>query len=129
MVRLRETSLEPGGIPGDKHFAPGSRGELLLVERETLDELDLAPGAVRENLTLEGIALMGLAPGTRVAVGDAVVEITEAADPCSNMEDIRPGLREQLEGRRGMFARVVGAGRVGVDDPVVVLEGQEGPGL
>jgi len=127
MRPLLEAALEPGGIPGDKHFEPGSPGELLLIERETLDDLRLDPGAVKENFTIEGISLMSLAEGTRVAMGDAVVEITERAQPCSNMDDVRQGLREQLKGRRGMLARVVGAGHVGIGDPVSVVEEANGP--
>jgi MOSC domain-containing protein YiiM len=122
---LDEVRLEPGGIPGDRHFSPGSARELLLIERETLDRLGLEPGRVRENLTVAGIVLMGLAPGTRVLLGDAEVEITKECLPCEVMEAIRPGLRSELDGRRGMLARVVRAGAVRRGDVAAVVEPAE----
>jgi MOSC domain-containing protein YiiM len=42
-------------------------------------------------------------------------------DPCERMEAIREGLRADLEGKRGMLARVVEPGEVAVGDPVELL--------
>jgi MOSC domain-containing protein YiiM len=42
-------------------------------------------------------------------------------DPCSRMDEIRPGLQEELEGRRGMLARVVQTGDVAVGDEIRLL--------
>jgi MOSC domain-containing protein YiiM len=118
---LDETRLESGGIPGDRHFAPGSARELLLIESETLAQLGLLPGQVRENLTISGLSLMGLAPGTRLRAGDAELEITKECLPCEVMEAIRRGLRAELEGRRGMLARVRIDGVVRRGDAVAVV--------
>jgi MOSC domain-containing protein YiiM len=117
---LSEARLEPGGIPGDRHFAPGSARELLLIEQETLDQLGLVVGQVRENLTVRGIPIMGLTPGTLLRIGDAEVEITKECLPCEVMEAIRPGLRRELEGRRGMLAKVRREGTVRPGDGVAV---------
>jgi MOSC domain-containing protein YiiM len=125
---MDEVRLEPGGIPGDRHFAPGSARELLLIERETLERLGLEPGQVRENLTVEGLSLMGLPAGTRILLGGAEVEVTKECLPCEVMEAIRPGLRAELEGRRGMLARVVRSGTVRRGDPAAVAESAEASG-
>jgi MOSC domain-containing protein YiiM len=37
------------------------------------------------------------------------------------MEEIRPGLQAELEGKRGMLASVVRSGQVRVGDPVNAL--------
>ena len=50
-----------------------------------------------------------------------VLEISEPCAPCSRMDEIRPGLRLQLEGRRGMLAVVVEGGIADVGDSIVVL--------
>jgi MOSC domain-containing protein YiiM len=42
-------------------------------------------------------------------------------DPCHLMEEIRPGLQAELEGRRGMLARVVQTGSVAVGDELRLL--------
>lgn len=125
MRPLPEAELELGGIRGDRHFAPGSARQLLMIEAETLARFGLAPGAVKENVTVEGIRLMGLPAGTRIGLGSAEVEITKECEPCSRMDEIRSGLMLELQGRRGMMARVVRAGRVRAGDPVRVLERTE----
>jgi MOSC domain-containing protein YiiM len=42
-------------------------------------------------------------------------------DPCSRMDEIRPGLQAELDGRRGMLARVVRSGEVSAGDVVELL--------
>jgi len=125
MRPLAEADLQLGGIPGDSHFAPESARQLLLIEAETLSRFGLAPGGVKDNVTVEGIGLMGLAAGTRIGLGTAEVEITKECEPCSRMDESRSGLRLELEGRRGMMAKVVRPGKVRPGDPVQVLAREE----
>ena len=42
-------------------------------------------------------------------------------DPCSRMDEIRPGLQQELDGRRGMLARVVQSGEVAKNDEIELL--------
>jgi MOSC domain-containing protein YiiM len=56
-----------------------------------------------------------------VRAGGAVFEITMVCDPCHRMDELRDGLRGELDGRRGMLARVVEGGEVCVGDEVVLL--------
>ena len=42
-------------------------------------------------------------------------------DPCQRMDDLRQGLRAELEDKRGMLARVVESGEVAVGDDVELL--------
>lgn len=122
MARLDRSELLDGGIPGDAHFAPGSLRQLLLIDGETLSALGVEPGTVKENLTIEGVSVMDLPPGTRLEVGAAEVEVTKECEPCSRMDEIRDGLRTELVGRRGMYARVTRPGLVRRGDPVRVLD-------
>jgi MOSC domain-containing protein YiiM len=39
-------------------------------------------------------------------------------DPCQRMDQLRPGLRAELEGKRGMLAHVVEGGEIMVGDEV-----------
>jgi MOSC domain-containing protein YiiM len=122
MRPLDRSELIDGGIPGDSHFAPGSLRQLLLIESQTLTALDVEAGTVKENLTLEGVSLMDLPSGTRLEVGDAELEVTKECEPCSRMDEIREGLRTDLVGRRGMYAKVTRPGLVRRGDPVRVLD-------
>ncbi len=103
----RAEALVDRGLDGDRHAKPGSRRSILVIEQEVLDQHGLAPGDVREQMTVRGIDLGRLVFGSRLQVGTAVLEVAA-------------GLRQQLEGQRGRFVRVVEGGSVAVGDSVQV---------
>lgn len=51
------------GFEGCAHARPASARQVLLVDRETLDALQLRPGIIRENVTTEGLNVNGLSVG------------------------------------------------------------------
>ena len=108
------------GLEGCAHANPPKR-EVLFVSREHLDSVDVEPGAIRENLTVEGDDVQQWPIGQRVQVGEAVFEITMVCDPCHRMDELRQGLRAELDDKRGMLARVVEGGEVAVGDDVQLL--------
>lgn len=110
------------GLEGNRKSKPGSDRQVLLIEGETLDELGLEPGSLRENLTTQGIDLHVLGPGSQIKVGhSAVLEITKYCTVCSRVEEVRPGLMREVSGRRGMLARVLTGGPIAVGDSIEVL--------
>jgi len=116
----RVNAVLEAGLEGDRHAKPNSRRQLLLVEQEVLDEFGLAPGAIREQVTVRGLNLGRLVFGARIRVGGAVLEVAGPCHPCERMEEIRPGLKQALVGRRGRFVRVVEAGTFAVGDALEV---------
>lgn len=115
--RERVRAIESHGLEGCAHANPPRR-EVLLVSNEHLDAVGVEPGAVRENVTVEGVDVQSWAAGQRVRVGEALLEITLVCDPCYRMDELRPGLRAEIDGRRGMLAHVVEGGEVALGDPV-----------
>ena len=110
------------GIQGDRHAIAESTRQILLIEKETLDDLKLSPGQVKENITTREIRLMKLELGQRIQVGEtAVLEVTKACTPCGRMDEIRDGLKEQLAGRRGILARAIQGGVIKIGDSIKVL--------
>ena len=120
MEWLDEATFDLEGLEGDAHRGPDSIKQVLLEDAEVLEALDLVPGQIKENVTVRGVGVNALAPGTRLALRTVLLEITKAAGPCHRMEEIRLGLRERLEGCRGALARVLTPGAVRVGDGVVV---------
>ena len=116
----RVSVIAESGIEGDRHARPGRNRTVLLMEQEVLDQLGLKPGDVREQVTVQGLPLGRLAPDTRLRVGTAVLAMAEPCAPCERMNEIRRGLRTELEGRRGRFVRVIRAGSFAVGDSLVV---------
>ncbi len=119
----RTEAIENLGLKDDRHALPDSSRQVLLIEKETLDTFGLKPGEVKENVTTSGIELMTLQRRARLRIGSEVIlEITQSCSPCSRMEEIRTGLRQELAGRRGMLARVVHGGFIGVGDSIKVIQ-------
>ena len=102
---------------GCAHARPGDR-QVLLIDRETLEAMDLRPGILRENITADGLNVNGLQPGQLLQIGEARIQISGVCTPCDQMEKIRPGLRKELWGRRGMLGRVLEGGIIRPGDPI-----------
>ena len=109
------------GFEGCAHGRPGSKRQVLLVDRETLEAMDLKPGIIRENITTDGLNVNSLQIGQKLRVGDARLEVSAVCTPCDQMEAIRPGLRKELWGRRGMLCRVVEGGVIRRGDSIEKL--------
>jgi MOSC domain-containing protein YiiM len=106
-----------------------------LIHAELHEELrgagfDLAAGQMGENITTEGIDLLGLPTGARLRLGDeAVVEITGLRNPCAQLDGIQPGLmaavldrdaQGNLIRKAGVMAVVITGGAVRPGDTVAV---------
>ena len=110
------------GLEEDRHARAGSERQLLLIEEETLQAMNLGIGEVKENLTTRGVVLTGLETGRILRVGSEVrLRVTGPCRPCSRMDEIRAGLQEELDGRRGVLARVESGGSISVGDPIRIL--------
>ena len=122
MRAVETVDAESGqGLVGDASFGRSKR-QVLIIEGETLKHFDLSPGQVRENLTVSGIALAGKPAGTQIQAGDVLLEVTGDCAPCQLIEDIRPGLRGEMDGRRGTLCRVLLGGTIRVDDQIAIVQ-------
>ena len=107
------------GLEGDQHARDGSARQVLLMDKETLDALGLATGVIKENVTIKGLDFSSIRAGQVFFVGDEVtLEATGPCEPCSRMDEIRPGLQGALQGRRGIVAMVLNGGILRVGDSV-----------
>jgi molybdopterin adenylyltransferase len=116
----RRRAIPGEGLEGCAHANPPKR-EVLFASLVHLRSVGVQPGAIRENLTVEGADVQAWPVGQQVRVGEALFEITMVCDPCHRMDELRQGLRAELEGRRGMLARVVEGGEVAVGDEVELV--------
>ena len=113
------------GLEGDKHASEASYRQVLLADQEALDAVGVAPGTIKENITVEGLNVMLLPAGSRIRLGNtAILEITKVCEPCFRMDEIRMGLKDELIGRRGMVSRVIQGGRINLGD-VISLDAAE----
>lgn len=154
-VAADEITLISGeGVAGDAHCGvtvkhrsrarfnptlPNLR-QVHLIQAELFDELAtkgfvVGPAELGENITTSGIDLLALPTGARLAMGDAVVEITGLRNPCIQMDRFQDGLMQatldrDAEGglvrKAGIMGIVVTGGRVRPGDAVAVTL-PEGP--
>jgi MOSC domain-containing protein YiiM len=117
----RSRAVEGHGLEGCAHARAGTKRQVLFASAEHLDALGVEHGRIRENFTIEGADVHDWPVGQRLRVGEAEFEITMVCDPCSRMDEIRPGLQQELDGKRGMLARVVRTGEVSAGDEVQLL--------
>jgi len=115
------------GFQGCVHGRPGSKRQVLLMDMETLEAMGIEPGRVKENITTRGLKVQELTQGQRLRVGDALLDVTGPCGPCNRMNEIRPGLEQELRSRRGTLCRVLEGGRIRRGDRAEVLEAAVAP--
>jgi MOSC domain-containing protein YiiM len=88
----------------------------------------VAPGHLGENVLLAELDAAALGPGRRVRVGSALLEVTRACEPCSELYSLPyvgkargPEFVRTMKGRRGWYARVLEEGKVSSGDPATLL--------
>ena len=140
--------LEDLGVEGDYHAGkyvrhrylakkdPTRRNmrQVLIVDATAYRELEskdiaIGPGSMGENIAVEGIAIMELAEGTRLTIGEAIVEITEIRKPCVQLNGIHPKLLKAVtaleDGKRvykaGIMTRILQSGWVKAGDRIAVM--------
>jgi MOSC domain-containing protein YiiM len=110
--------MRNSGLEGCAHARPGGSRQVLLVDRETLEAMDLQPGVIRENITTDGINVNSLALGQELRIGEIMLRVSAVCHPCDQLEKVRPGLRREMRGRRGMLCRVIQGGMIRRGDAI-----------
>jgi MOSC domain-containing protein YiiM len=148
--QLQVRLLAGHGIEGDAHCGetvkhrsqvrkdptqPNLR-QVHLIHAELLDELlgkgfIVHPGALGENITTRGIALLDLPTGTILQIGrSAVVQVTGLRNPCIQLDRFQPGLTAAvldhdpdgaLIRKSGIMAIVLESGDVAPGDAIRVI--------
>lgn len=119
--------IENHGIKGDAHAGPWHR-QVSLLAKESIDKmiekgLDVGYGDFAENLTTEGINLVELPIGTKLKVGETLLEVTQIGKKCHSKCMIFKLAGDCIMPKEGIFVRVLEGGNISVGDDVEVVEG------
>ena len=114
------------GIVGDAHAGNWHR-QISLLAQESIDEmqktgLELSPGAFAENIVTEGIDLKNLAIGTKLKIGDTVLEVTQIGKECHNDCEIKRTAGKCVMPTEGIFAIVLTDGIINPNDSIEIME-------
>lgn len=115
---------EDFGLEGDAHGGTWHRQVSLLGDEKITEfrkKLWVEYGAFGENLAVEGFSFRELPVGSRFAVGEAVLEMTQIGKECHSGCAIRRQTGDCIMPREGVFARVLKGGRVSVGDEMILL--------
>ena len=115
------TAISGLGLEGDRSAYEGNTRQVLFVDKEIFDGAGLVPGQVKENITVTGMNVSQIQPGQVFTIGDAVtLEAVGDCEACGKMDAIRMGLMDEIQGKRGMLAKVINGGSIKVGDSVTV---------
>lgn len=120
------------GIVGDghnheKHNTP--KQALCLFDVEGIEELKregypIYPGAIGENVTIDGMDVDDLQIGDRVRFSGGVeIEITKRRKPCYVLDAIDETLKKALIDRCGVYGKVITEGELRPGETVAVTRG------
>jgi len=117
-VVLRENH----GIVGDAHAGEWHR-QVSLLAQESIDKmrklgLDVTAGDFAENLTTSGIDLVSLPIGTRLQVGETLLEVTQIGKECHTRCAIFYQAGDCVMPKEGIFVKVITGGTIRPGDEI-----------
>ena len=121
-----EIQLKIGhGIAGDVHAGNWHR-QVSLLARESVEKMkavfsDIPVGAFAENILTEGLTLCTLPVGTRLRVGEVLLQVTQIGKECHAHCAIRQQVGDCVMPREGIYAVVLEEGTIRAGDTITVL--------
>ena len=113
------------GIVGDAHAGNWHR-QVSLLAQESVEKMkavfpDIPVGAFAENILTEGLTLYTLLVGTRLRVGEVLLEVTQIGKECHAHCAIRQQVGDCVMPREGIFTIVLEEGTIRAGDTITVL--------
>lgn len=113
------------GIVGDAHAGDWHR-QVSLLAAESIAQVkavlpDLADGAFAENVVTSGLEIKSLSVGSRLRLGETLLEVTQIGKECHHGCAIREATGDCIMPREGVFCRVIEGGTIRPGNPVAVL--------
>jgi len=110
------------GIVGDAHAGEWHR-QVSLLAQESIDKmvalgLDVSAGDFAENITTQGIDLVALPIGSRLQIGETLLEVTQIGKECHTRCAIFYQAGDCVMPKEGIFAKVISAGVIRSGDTV-----------
>ena len=118
------------GIEGDAHAGDWHR-QVSLLASESIAKmralgLDVSSGDFAENITTAGIELIALKVGDRLAIADALLEITQLGKECHSRCAIYHQAGDCVMPKEGIFARVLRGGTIQPGDEITQVSPEAG---
>lgn len=115
------------GIEGDAHGGNWHR-QISLLGKESIDYMvskgltDPEYGMFAENITTEGMEVYKLPVGTKLRMGETLVEVTQIGKQCHHGCEIFQKIGDCIMPRQGIFVKVLEEGTIKPGDEVEIVE-------
>lgn len=113
------------GLVGDAHAADWHRQVSLLawesIEKMRAKGLNVRAGSFAENITTTGLSLVDLPVGTRLRLGEALVQVSQIGKVCHDRCAVYYQAGDCVMPREGIFVEVLEGGTVRAGDRIEVL--------
>ena len=124
---VEQIELKKGfGIEGDAHAGDWHR-QVSLLDLSSFDKMhnnasvELKPGIFAENITTEGVDLWHLPVGTRLEIGDTLLEITQIGKECHRHCQVFRQVGDCVMPREGIFAKVITEGMIKAGQSIKII--------
>jgi len=130
-ARIRASGVE-GDRQEDRIFHGGPDRAVCVYALELIEALQgeghpIVPGAIGENLTIQGIDWIDIRPDTRLEIGDVLLEVTRSTTPCHKIaaafadREFTRVSQKVHPGWSRYYARVLREGLVTTGDRVLLV--------
>lgn len=114
------------GLKGDSHAGRDADRQVSFFASELIRTLkqegfSVTAEKINANLVTENLRLDLIAIGSRLRIGQAVIEISEPRTPCRKITRINNRLPRRLYGNCGIMGRIVTGGTIQVGDAIELL--------
>lgn len=118
--------IENYGIEGDAHAGAHWHRQLSFLSIDSINKmkekgLNISYGDFAENITVEGIDLMELEIGTKLQIGEVIVEITQKGKSCHSKCEIFKTVGDCIMPKEGIFAKVLKGGKIRIGDSILKI--------
>ena len=125
-ILAKVLQLDTKGIIEDKHYDKDISRSVLIVSLDSYalakkHQIDAPFGSLGENILID-YNPYSLAIGSKLKIGSVILEISQHCTLCKSFAEVDTKLPKLLKNDRGIFAKVIGSGKICKDDKVYLLD-------
>jgi len=118
----QEITVDEQGIHNDKFYAKDVNRSILLSSYDSYilaknNAIEMIDGSLGENILID-INPYSLTSGTKIYIGEVILEITQNCTICNSLAKIDKNLPQVLKTDRGIFAKAIKSGKIRKGDTV-----------
>jgi len=125
-LEKRNLRLDKKGIISDKYYNKDIQRSILITSTQSYalaeaNNVIMPYGSLGENILID-YNPYHLIPGTKLQIGNVLLEISQRCTMCDHLSNINNQLPTLLKDDRGIFAKVLIGGTISKDDTILLMK-------